>query len=285
MHRILVATDFSTRSDRALGRASLIARQVNVPLTLVHVVDGDQSERLIDTCREAALSLLSEMSATMGEAGLDVDWRVKVDDPYAGIQSAAEELDADLIVIGPHRRRLRDIFVGTTAERIVHRSTYPLLIAVEPPSGRHGKTLLAMDFDAGSKSAARKALSLGLFDLTDVTIMHAFDAPAEGMMRRALMEDDEVTQYVASEGATADADLRSLAEELGLPPATLAVVAMKGTPARTIFEAARQAGSDLIVLGTNQRKGFERVLVGSVTAEVIRDAQRDVLIVPVDADV
>jgi nucleotide-binding universal stress UspA family protein len=159
------------------------------------------------------------------------------------------------------------------------------LIAVEPPSGRHRKTLLAMDFDAGSKTAARKALSLGLFDLTDVTIMHAFDAPAEGMMRRALMEGDDVTEYVASEEATADADLRSLAEEIGLPPATLNVVAMKGTPARTIFESAQQAGSDLIVLGTNQRKGFERVLVGSVTADVIRDAQRDVLIVPVDADV
>ena len=59
---------------------------------------------------------------------------------------------------------------------------------------------------------------------------------------------------------------------------------MKGSPARSILEAAQEADSSLIVLGTNQRKGFERALIGSVTADVVRDAQRDVLIIPVDED-
>ena len=46
--------------------------------------------------------------------------------------------------------------------------------------------------------------------------------------------------------------------------------------------AAREDDSDLIVLGTNQRKGFERALLGSVSADVIRDAHCDVLIIPLD---
>jgi nucleotide-binding universal stress UspA family protein len=37
MDRILVATDFSTRSDRALRRATLIARRTGAALTLLHV--------------------------------------------------------------------------------------------------------------------------------------------------------------------------------------------------------------------------------------------------------
>ena len=53
--------------------------------------------------------------------------------------------------------------------------------------------------------------------------------------------------------------------------------------ARTILEVAREVGSDLIVLGASQRKGIERALIGSVTADVIRDAHRDVLIIPVNA--
>ena len=60
MDRILVATDFSTRSDRALRRATLIAKQVDAALTLIHVVDIDQPERLIASDRSAASALLDE---------------------------------------------------------------------------------------------------------------------------------------------------------------------------------------------------------------------------------
>ena len=63
---------------------------------------------------------------------------------------------------------------------------------------------------------------------------------------------------------------------------TKSVSLMEGSAANSILKAARQLDSDLIVLGTNQRKGFTRALVGSVTADVIHDAQRDVLIIPVD---
>ena len=57
---------------------------------------------------------------------------------------------------------------------------------------------------------------------------------------------------------------------------------MMGSPARTTRATARDSEVNLIVLGTNQRKGFERVLIGSVTADVIREAHCDVLIIPVD---
>ena len=70
-------------------------------------------------------------------------------------------------------------------------------------------------------------------------------------------------------------------KEIGLPPTCQTVVSTKGSPARTILEVGRDVGADLIVLGTSQRKGFERILVGSVTANVIREAHRDILIIPV----
>ena len=54
MQKILVATDFSTRSDRALMRATLIARQTKAELILVHVVDADQPKRLVAADRETA---------------------------------------------------------------------------------------------------------------------------------------------------------------------------------------------------------------------------------------
>lgn len=283
METILVATDFSARSDRALLRASLIARKTGASLVLAHAVDADQPDRLIEADRAAASDLLAEAAATLrNDDGIDADWLVTIADVHEGVLAAADEASADLIVIGPHRSRLKDVFVGTTAERLVRRSTRPLLIAVETPSAHHRTTLLALDFDEASKSAGREALAMGVFDHTEVVVMHAFDSPGEGLMRRSLEQSADVDRYIEDEGDEAAGNLRDLLSELGLPASCQTVVSLKGTPASAILESARKVDADMIVLGTNQRKGFERALIGSVTEAVIRDARRDVLIIPVN---
>jgi nucleotide-binding universal stress UspA family protein len=283
MTRILVATDFSTRSDRAMRRASLIAGKTGASITLAHVVDADRVDQLIDADRAAASAVLADTASTLRDIdGIAADWIVKVEDVHHGILQAGDEMSADLIVIGPHRSRMRDVFVGTTAERVVRQSTRPLLIAVEMPAAHHRKTLLALDFDNASEAAAAKALTMGIFDSTEVVVMHAFDAPGASMMRRAMENPQAIDHYVDAEGEQAAAKLWTLLDDLGLPPTCQTVVSMQGSPARTILESAQNVGTDLIVMGTNQRKGFERALIGSVTADVIRDAHRDILIIPVD---
>ncbi|MCI3953055.1 MAG: universal stress protein UspA, partial [Burkholderiales bacterium] len=48
MRMILVGTDLSSRSDRALHRAAFLARQFKARLLLLHVVDDDQPPALVD---------------------------------------------------------------------------------------------------------------------------------------------------------------------------------------------------------------------------------------------
>ena len=283
MKRILVATDFSTRSDRALRRAVLVARRAEASLILVHVVDGDRSERLVASERREALSLLAEAADTLSSSdGIEAEPMVVVDDVHSGILDSADRSGAGLIVLGPHRRRARDVFIGTIVDRVVRRSRLPLLVAVQPPVSPYERTLLALDFDAASKSAGQAAVKMGIFADTDVVVMHAFDTPAEGMSRRSLQARDAIEEYVATERARAVERLDELVRELGLPPGGRRVAAINGTEARTILESATSEDAQLIVLGTNQRKGFERLLIGSVTESLIRDAHRDVLIIPVD---
>ncbi|MDT9601053.1 universal stress protein [Sphingosinicella rhizophila] len=283
MDRILVATDFSTRSDRALRRATLIARRVGASLTVVHVVDADRPERLVAADQAAALSALEETAQTLRTGDeIAADPLVQVDDVHSGILNAAEQVGAHLIILGPHRSRLRDVFIGTTVERVVRRSRFPLLVAIQAPSASYERTLLALDFDEASKSAGRAALAMGIFERTDVVVMHAFDTPAEGMLRRAMDTTGAIDDYVASERGQAVEKLHGLVRALGLPSHDQRVAAINGTPARSILESARSQDAHLIVLGTNQRKGFERLLIGSVTEDVIRDAHRDVLIIPTD---
>jgi nucleotide-binding universal stress UspA family protein len=56
-------------------------------------------------------------------------------------------------------------------------------------------------------------------------------------------------------------------------------VLLEGDPAGEIVEFARDAGIDLIVMGTHGRSGLERLLMGSVAEKVMREAQCSVLVV------
>ena len=280
MDKIAVATDFSARSDQAVLRAKLIAQKTGAGLALIHIVDDDQPEEVIVSSRSIAMSVLRGIARTLENDGVAADPVVGVGDIARGILAAADAVAADLIVVGPHRKRPADVFIGTTVERVVRRSERPLLVAVGSSSKHHRRTLLAIDFDDASKAAARAALDLGVFDHTDVVVMHAFDAMGDGLMLRTFAPQSEVNAYRAGERINTISALHDLLGELSLPVSTTRVVAMNGSPARTILESAEHEAADLIIVGTNQRKGFARLLVGSIAGDVIRDTQRDILIVP-----
>ncbi|MDP4033983.1 MAG: universal stress protein [Pseudorhodobacter sp.] len=61
----MLATDFSERSDRALRRAVLIARESGARIDLVHVVDDDQSRRIVDHEAADARQLLSNLARSL----------------------------------------------------------------------------------------------------------------------------------------------------------------------------------------------------------------------------
>ena len=137
MH-ILAATDFSTRSQRAVRRAGLLARDTGAELTLVHVVDDDQPPELVALERREAERILGEQIGAMAELReLQPRALVVEGDPFDGILRAAASASADLVVMGAHRKQLlRDILVGTTIERVIRTGPFPVLMvnqAVEQP--------------------------------------------------------------------------------------------------------------------------------------------------------
>jgi nucleotide-binding universal stress UspA family protein len=53
----------------------------------------------------------------------------------------------------------------------------------------------------------------------------------------------------------------------------------EGDPADVILEATREAGADLIIVGTRGRGAAARALLGSVSTKVVHEADCDVLVV------
>lgn len=110
----------------------------------------------------------------------------------------AEEITADLIVVGRHRRQLLDTFVGTTAEGRIRRSQRPVLMANSMPWRPYGRIVLAIAFDDASRSAITAARRLGLLEQTEPVALHLFDAAALGM-KQTMTAPDVVDHYVDSE--------------------------------------------------------------------------------------
>src|SRR5690606_1663788 len=107
LRRILIATDFSSRSGRALRRGGLLAQQHGGALSIVHVVDDDQPAMLIDLETREAERLLAELVRNMPELqGLDCRPIVVSGDSFDAILRTAENESADLIVLGAHRKQM-----------------------------------------------------------------------------------------------------------------------------------------------------------------------------------
>ena len=284
MDRLLLATDFSTRSDRALRRAALIADKSGAAITLLHVIDDDQPKYLIERHHQAAAMLLEDAVKTIRQFDrVEADMNIMTGDVASSIVQVAEEIDAAMIVVGPYRRKLKNIFIGTTAERTIERSDRPVLMANGMPSGVYERTFLALDLDDASRSAVRAARALGLIEGTEVTAMHAFDAPAAGMMRRAMEVPDAIDHYVAGEEAQARPKVEEFLAELDVRPELLLLRPIEAVPAQSILACAEAENAELVVVGTNRRRGAERLLLRSVATEILRQADCDVLVVPADS--
>ncbi|MFD1104644.1 universal stress protein [Sphingobium olei] len=282
MHSVLVATDFSPRADRALRRAVLVARQFSAGLVLLHALDDELPETLLAIQRDSSEGLLAETAATISSSDqVDCTYRLVMGDPFRALVDAARELEPDLVVMGPHRRNLlKDIFVGTTAERTIRESATPILMANGMPASPYQRIMIATDLSECSLEAAKAAMELGLLAEAHLEILHVFDTPERSMMQRSMMTGDEVEDYTATVRAEAINDLRSFLSEAGIQPDRKTVQAIELSVPDTILSAARKAQIDLLVIGMHGRTGLEKFFLGSVAEEVLRYAKVDVLVIP-----
>jgi len=281
MH-ILAATDFSTRSNRALRQAGLLAQPERAQLHIVHVVDDDQPEELVRLEKREAERVLNEQAGSMPElSGVQAQLMVVTGDPFDGILKTAAEVNADLIVMGSHRKQLLlDIFVGTTIERVIRKGSFPVLMVNHEAQRKYDKVVAAVDMSDASANAVRVALSTGLISDKGATLLHAFVAVAQGKLSVAGTDQHSIDSYIASERQRALDEVAAflVANDLRRIRWTLRVE--EGGPGEVISRAVAQMHPDLLVMGTEGRSALRKLLIASVTDEALRSLNVDILAVP-----
>lgn len=282
MRRILAATDFSTRSQRAVRRAGLLARQSGAELTLLHVVDDDQPAHLVELERREAGKILGEQVQSVDELrGIRCRHVVTAGDAFDAILRTAETAPADLVVMGAHRKQLlRDIFVGTTIERVIRTGSRPVLMVNGEAAHPYVRVLAAVDMSDASARALQSARTLGFFDNAHLSIVHAFEAFAKSTLFIADATQERIDAYVAQEQSRTIAELTAFLQAHGCGDLPWSFRAEEGAPFQTISRAVKEMHLDLLVVGTHGRSGIAKVLLGSVAEEVLRSLDVDILAVP-----
>ena len=280
--RVLAATDFSRRSDRALRRAAELCRSSDAALHLLHVVDDDQPAGAVDrNVREAEELLRSAAAELFSVAGREPEPIVTRGDPFQGIVEAASAVDADLVAMGAHRKQfLRDVFVGTTIERVVRTGHRPVLMVNRDPSRPYGRIVVATDLSPASAHALRTAASTGLLAAAHVTLLHVFEPFAKSMLTYANVQPDVIDEHVAHETEDASRQLNTFLSEIPLEGVRYQVRLEEGQIFPSISKVVDAEHADLLVIGTRGLSGAKRLLLGSVADAVLRGVSCDVLAVP-----
>jgi universal stress protein E len=281
MKKLLCATDLSPRGDLAVDRAADLARHFGAELRLLHVVDEDQPREIVEAETQRARVVLQESVARMRDPVPGLQCDIETGSVFDTIVKAAQKWNADLLVLGTHRRRLlRDVVVGTTIERVMRTGQHPVLMVNAATFVRYETVLLALDTSEASASAVRAAKALGLLDNIRISVVHAFEPIYKGMLSWAGVRDDTVTEYSANWERQAGEEIRTFLSELGLDGDAAHVVLAEGSPFPSIKRTVERLRPHLLVVGTHGRTGLARALLGSVAERVLSEIECDILAVP-----
>jgi nucleotide-binding universal stress UspA family protein len=264
---ILVATDLSARSDRAVDRAIALAGQMQCPVTVAHVVETKGRK---ETNRAAIEEQLRE---TLPDAGRDVRIALLEGSPPEALAQEAEAISARLIVAGVARyNEIRDYFLGTAIDHLVRKAAAPVLVIKQRARKAYRRIIVPVDLSNSSKPALKLAASL--FPEAHITVLHAYDIGFEGSGT-----PDHVLDETRSQNEAELADFLASPELAGLREASVETRVVKGGTEACMAEAIDELRPDLVILGTQGSGGLRLLTTGSKANSMLSWIEVDTLVV------
>jgi len=277
LKKIVVATDFSKHSRDGLQMAILLAKGFQAEIALIHVfpeIRGLGIER--DAIRRIGIRKLKEIKTEVIGKGVPIAETVlRFGAPFERIIEHAEELDANLIVVGSGQKG-RKYPLGTTAERVMIQADIPVL-AVKPGARPPIREIVCpVDFSEASRRSLIHAIHLSRTLGAHLTVLTVFESVLSGLLgpswkSEESKENDRMRRYQDHY----DGFLRGFEFE----KFTWKKVFRRGRPPAEIIRAVREVGADLLVMGSQGKTGLSRLLLGSTTEKVVREMPCSVMTV------
>ena len=300
LRSVLIATDFSAASEKALRHALAIARYYGAKLYAMHVVSSIGltivGPEAIAQATSTALqdAALTERRLVSSGALKNIRHQVIIrqgNDIWAELEAVVRDKGVDLLVLGTHGRTgLKRLALGSIAERIF-RNAHCRVLTVGPCSppdarlavdGTPRPVLFATDFSEASLRALPEAASLANQRRAKLVLLHMLWLVPQAEDNRWYTASDVVKARAAAEATT-----RKRLEEL-VANVPLAVepgfIIDFGEPAEGILRAAESLHAEIITLGLKDKRHIETIshLPWSTAYDVVCAATCPVLTVRTD---
>ena len=275
--RLLVGYDGSDEGRDALALARLLSSEEESSVLVVAVMPyGPLPVRFVELESDAAAAAepLFE-DARKQLQGVEVETRAFGGGSPAGVMTdLAERRDVDSIVVGsPHRGPVGRTLIGSVAEGILHGA--PCAVTVAPrgysEQDRRSLGLIAVAYDGTPEAKAALAPARALAEASGAAVrVLTVVAPPVAL--------PGVVGYTPVEPPEPDRVIAEAVRELG-PEVSAESRKLDGPPARTLAKACED-GVDLLVAGSRGYGPMMRVLLGSVSTQLIAEAPCPVMVVP-----
>jgi nucleotide-binding universal stress UspA family protein len=278
---LLVATDSTESADAAIraaltitlhtGRAvKLLAVHQPLPLAAPEVQIAESP----DMEAERRAQLRSMVLEQLERVGVYAAWPLEVvtGDPAATIVNVAQNIGASLVIMGLGGHGLFERVLGDEMVlRVLRLGTMPVLAVAPGATTLPVNVLAAVDFTPSSIRAARLAADLMSPD-GKLTLTHILSREIDGANWRG-----SNSAYDGTLGRAFDL----MVTDLGFKRAeTVERKVLGGDPAKSLLAFAERLQPDLIVAGSHGRGFLTRLLLGSVSQRLVRDAHCSVLVAP-----
>ncbi|HKP83013.1 MAG TPA: universal stress protein [Pyrinomonadaceae bacterium] len=285
--RVLLAVDSITTLEILLSEMNVRSWPLGTEARVLTVVDdGDvplkawgEAGYRVSAIRREMKRRGEQISALaverLGQIGISARVVIMRGNPEFLISFAARNWPADLILMRAHNRKdFRSLLLGSVAKSVVESA--PCSVEVvrareEATKDRDFRVLLATDGSVASITASQAIAEMSWPENTEVRVVSAVNPMIYSL------EELGVTGGTGTDQA--HRAIGSAVRVLSDAPVQISAEIIAGRAARQIIERAKHWGADLIVLGTNERRGLSRLLFGSTSAAVANRAHCSVRVV------
>ena len=293
--KVLIAIDGSHASMLALSAAAALELPAGSTLKLVSVIaDADDIDdagwaaveliRPADSMVRTRLTVrerLESLADRLEGEGRTVTIAVLDGRPASQIVLEARRFEADLVVVGARGHSAVDrLLIGSVSSEVVDHAPCAVLVA---RTERVDRVLIATDGSPDATAATDLVATSGMLGDATVRVMSVVDpgmpwwtglSPVDGMVAIEAYGD-----MVDAARTHAEETARVTAERLGSEHVTTDAADRGGDVGSTIVAEAAAWKADVIVLGTRGFGMVRRLLLGSVSRDVLHLAPMSVLIV------
>ena len=283
LEKVLVPVDFSDITDAVVKSAKFIGSKFKPKFYLLHVIsplvyvsmpesmvvdviDAETIEEIEEIKRKNAENFLNNLAKEF--EGFEVETVIEFGSPADVIVEKEEEYGVDLTILGGHEKGLVErILLGSTSEAVAKHSKRPVLVVKGHALEKLEKVLIAYDFSEAADAMLDFAVKFLKPFGTKVGIVHVEEEIDIPILKKLGL--NLIPQIREKKGERLE-KIKERFEGEGLTAEVYYIEERE--PAEGILEILNSDSFDMVMLADRGLSGLKRILMGSVSLEVLRKA-------------